>query len=175
MESQSNFTFTFAFTFARSAWYWYKSIQSYKATSLSLSLGLNTPLRVISPPQMCKCKHLPHSSTPPWVVQYMINDVLRNPHTFHLCTHLICIGQWGHIRIDKWSHLLVVDPRETESREIHFNSSDHLFHSTCISVWSPLNTATHKEATAVASSYCNTNFHIIWMTIHKQGYNQSPA
>ena len=42
VESESDF----AFAFARSAWYWYKSIQSYKATSLSLSLllGLNTPL-----------------------------------------------------------------------------------------------------------------------------------
>ena len=36
VESESDFT--------RSAWYWYKSIQSYKAMSLSLSLGLNMPL-----------------------------------------------------------------------------------------------------------------------------------
>ena len=87
------------------------------------------------------------------------NDVLRKPQTFHSCTHLICIGQWAHIRIDTWSHSLVVDPRETESREIHFNSSDHLFHITCIAAWSSVNSATHKAATAVASSYCNTNFH----------------
>ena len=42
VESKSDFAFAFAF--ARSAWYWYKSIQSYKATSLSL--GLNTPLNL---------------------------------------------------------------------------------------------------------------------------------
>ena len=41
----------FAFAFARSEWYWYKSIQSYQATSLSLSLthslGVNGPLHLV--------------------------------------------------------------------------------------------------------------------------------
>ena len=54
VESKSDVAFTFAVTFTQSAWYWYKSIQSYKATSLllSLSLGLNTPLHWISLHQM---------------------------------------------------------------------------------------------------------------------------
>ena len=40
----------------------------------------------------------------PWVVQYMLNDVLCNlrgihKEVFHLCTAPMCLGKWGAIRM----------------------------------------------------------------------------
>ena len=60
VESESDFAF------AQSAWYWYKSIQSYKATSLSLSLGLNTPLLLSKKFQPSSSKVKPESQNQIW-------------------------------------------------------------------------------------------------------------
>ena len=57
-------------------------------------------LHSIPPSHMFKCKHLPHSCMPPWVVQYMLNDALHNSGGKHKWVSIcVCTGKRWHIRI----------------------------------------------------------------------------